>query len=151
MPLTAAMPEATLVPVRKIDQRLIEFDDWQLFLALHHHPEPWDGLITTDSSILKLPKELSVLMQTKLTLVVPTKAGSDPLRATGLLLTHLPHICKNTLRGRAQIWKLSAMLRPNEKPRTYLQQLAERKQTEFRPFFNAHKLSDADFRQNPLA
>jgi hypothetical protein len=26
--------------------------DWELLLALHLRPEPWDGLITTDSSIL---------------------------------------------------------------------------------------------------
>ncbi len=42
--------DATLVPLDRIDTRLSTLDDWELLLALHHHADPWDGLITTDSS-----------------------------------------------------------------------------------------------------
>jgi hypothetical protein len=45
--------EAELVPVRRIDQQLAEIEDWQVLLALHHHERAWDGLITTDSGMLK--------------------------------------------------------------------------------------------------
>jgi len=68
--------DAELVPLRAIDERMSELDDWRLLLALHHHERPWDGLITTDSSILFQPLELSVLIQTRLTLVV-TLEGTD--------------------------------------------------------------------------
>jgi hypothetical protein len=91
------MTEAELVPLQEIDSRLPEFqNDWEVLLALHHHARPWDGLVTTDSSMIQLPRELAVLMQTKLTLVVALEAGHDPLKATGLVLAHLPGICART-------------------------------------------------------
>ena len=68
--LSEFMAEAELVAVADIDDRLTNIDDWELLLALHHHAREWDGLITTDSGMLSMPRELSVLMQTHLTLVV---------------------------------------------------------------------------------
>jgi hypothetical protein len=44
--------DATLVPLDHINPRMSTLDDWELLLALHHHTEPWDGLITTDTSML---------------------------------------------------------------------------------------------------
>ncbi len=74
--------EAELVPLAQIDKRLAEsVDDWRILLSLHQRGD-WDGLITTDSGMLSLPRELAVLMQTKLSLVVAEEAGHDPLRAT---------------------------------------------------------------------
>lgn len=86
---------ADLVSVSDIDPRMADLDDWQIMLALHHH-ERWDGLITTDSSILNQPPELAVLIQTKLTLVVAMAAGDDPIKATGLLFAYLGGICGRT-------------------------------------------------------
>ena len=41
------MSEAELVPIGEIDPRLIaDIYDWQILLALHLDPRPWDGLIT---------------------------------------------------------------------------------------------------------
>jgi hypothetical protein len=62
--------EADLVRVDQMDSGMPDLDDWELLLALHRHPRPWDGLITTDSSMLRQPQELAVLIQTRLTLVV---------------------------------------------------------------------------------
>ena len=54
------MTEAELVAVGDIDARLAaDVDDWEILLALHHHERDWDGLITTDSGMLTLPRELS--------------------------------------------------------------------------------------------
>jgi hypothetical protein len=50
--LTRFQAHAELVPVRQIDERMSDLDDWELLLALHHHERPWAGLITTDSSML---------------------------------------------------------------------------------------------------
>ena len=55
--LAPFLVEAELVPLDRIDPRLPEMDDWELLLALHHHGREWDGLITTDSSMLKQPRE----------------------------------------------------------------------------------------------
>jgi hypothetical protein len=70
--------EAELVPIAQVDERLATLDDWEVMLALHHHGRPWDGLITTDANMLALPRELAVLMQTKLSLVVAKESGHDP-------------------------------------------------------------------------
>lgn len=59
--------DAQLVPLDRIDTRMSTLDDWELLLALHHHSDPWDGLITTDSSMLAQGLELATLIQTKLT------------------------------------------------------------------------------------
>jgi hypothetical protein len=86
--------DAELVPIRRIDPRLPTADDWQVLQALHADQRPWDGLITSDSNMLGLPRELAVLCQTKLTLVVTIAAGHDPIKATGLLLAHLSVVCE---------------------------------------------------------
>ena len=75
--------EAELVPLQRIDTRMTELDDWEVLLALHADHRPWDGLITTDSGMLALPKELAVLLQTKLTLVVAEAAGHGPAEGDG--------------------------------------------------------------------
>ncbi len=74
--------DAELVPIRTIDLRMATIDDWQILHALHAADEPWDGLITTDARMLSLPKELALLCQTKLTLVVAEAVGHDPIKAT---------------------------------------------------------------------
>jgi hypothetical protein len=80
--------------------------DWELLVALSQQSPPCAGLVTTDNSMLLQERELAVLLQTKLTLVVADAAGDDPLKATGLLLTHLPWIARQEHRHRAQVWVL---------------------------------------------
>ncbi len=48
--LSDVQADATLVSLDRIDKHISTLDDWELLLALHHHTDPWDGLITTDSS-----------------------------------------------------------------------------------------------------
>jgi hypothetical protein len=57
--LSEFMVEAELVALADIDERLIDLDDWQVLLALHHHERSWDGLLTTDTGMLSLPRELA--------------------------------------------------------------------------------------------
>lgn len=102
-PIVAALrtfqADAELVRIDQIDPRMAELDDWELLLALHHHGRPWDGLITTDSSMLSQARELAALLQTKLTLVVAAESGHNPVRASGLLFAHLELICQRTTPG----------------------------------------------------
>jgi hypothetical protein len=114
--LESVLP-AELVPVRKIDPKLSEVADWELLLALHRHSRPWDGLITNDDAMLKLPKELVVLSQTRLTLVVAKGEGHNPIRAVGALLCHLSHIRHQTNPQAAQIWTLRVAQKPTRRCR----------------------------------
>jgi hypothetical protein len=149
--LAASIVEAELVPLRTIDKRLPLFkEDWRILLALKHHERAWDGMITTDTSMLDLPRELAVLMQTKLTLVAATKSGHDPLRATGLLLTHLPFICRN-LRDTAQVWVLRATQKAHDDPWSFFTKLAERRSLEASILYESEKLSEAELHSDPLS
>jgi hypothetical protein len=131
--LSMAVPEAELVPLRLTDARLVkDTEDWQILHALH------------------LPRELSVLKQTKLTLVVPKKAGNDPIRATGLLLTHPPKICKNTSPALPQLWVISAVHKSAADPREHLTKLADRAKVDPLQFFEQHRLSEDELLRNPL-
>ena len=147
--LGLGVPEADLVPIRRIDPRLRRMDDWELLLSLHHLEE-WDGLISSDSRMLNLPRELAVLHQTNLTLVVVQQADHDPIRAAGLLLVHLPAICRKTVRSRAQIWKLSAQNKNHDEPWQELIRIADHRKIHVNQLFHEHKLSTMNLRRNPL-
>jgi hypothetical protein len=144
------MTEAELVAVGDIDARLTDIDDWELLLALHHDDREWDGLITTDSGMLSMPRELSVLMQTKLTLVVADAAGHDPLKATGLVLAYLPWVAAHTETGRAQVWVLRAANKPHTDPWDWMSKVAERRDTTTNALYADEKLSDEELQENPL-
>jgi hypothetical protein len=146
------IPEAELVPLRQIDPLLVaEIDDWQVLLALHHHAQPWDGLITTDSGILNLPREIAVLPQTALTLVVAEGAGHDPIKATGLLFTHLTYICRQTTPDHGQVWALSARNRPGQDPWHLLERIAEHQNRNVEGLWAESRLTNAALAEDPLA
>jgi hypothetical protein len=137
--------EAELVALSAIDPKLIrDTEDWQVLLALHKHASQWDGLITTDSAMLLLPKEMAVLCQTKLTLVVAKGAGHDPVKATGLVLAHLPGICKKTDPNVAQLWVLQASTQTHEKPWDRLGKIAGRSNRGVKELYREVRLSDED-------
>lgn len=143
--------DADLVPVSAIDPRMAELDDWQLLLALRHHERSWDGLITTDSSILFQPLELAVLIQTRLTLVVALEAGHNPVKATGLLFAHLSGICKRTRTDEAQLWRLQARTQAHIPPWDQLKIVAEHQNADASSLFGANRLDDDQLASDPLA
>ena len=136
-----AVPVAELVPVRTIDPQLAEVDDWELLLALHRHERSWDGLITNDDAMLSLPKDVTVLSQTRLTLVVAKGEGHNPVRAAGVLLCHLNFICHHSRSDRAQIWNLRVAQKNADEPNVFLDRIAEREKTTAAELFRRHKLS----------
>ena len=142
--LRASVREAELVWIGKIDPALSTVEDWELLLRLSRHDRPWDGLITTDDSMLNLPKEMVVLHQTRLTLVVTESAGHDPVTATGLLLAHLPHICKETDRTKAQVWCLRTHRKPAEDPWVYLNSWAKRNRENPNNVYQRYRLRDEE-------
>ncbi len=145
------MPDVELVPIRRIDRRLAEIEDWEVLLALHHHARAWDGLITTDSSMLNQPRELAVVRQTNLTLVVAHDSGHDPLKATGLLLAHLPYICARTTPREPQIWYLEARNRPGRDPWEWLERLAQHQHRNIHAIWQEGRLTATELARDPLA
>lgn len=144
----SVMPMVDLVPVRLIDSEWAELDDWELIRELHRHQRPWDGLITNDDAMLSLPKEMTVLSQTGLTLVVAKGEGHNPIRAVGALLSHLPHVCHHTKPGVAQIWRLRVAQKDPEEVGDYLQKIADRSRTSVANLVATHRLSAADLKKD---
>jgi hypothetical protein len=143
--------EAQLTPVASIDERLTDIDDWELLLSLHHHPDPWDGLVSTDDNMLNQPRELATLVQTKLTLVACRAAGHDPVRATGLLLTNLSSICKQTARSRPQLWRLGGGAhRPASDPWDYFTRAANKRSMSVGELRGEEWLSQKELARDPL-
>lgn len=145
------LPEVELVPIRVIDPRLSDMDDWEILLTLHLHVRPWDGLITTDSSMLGQPRELATLRQTNLTLVVARATGHDPIRATGLVLTHRDYICDQTTDAQPQVWDLSARSRPATDPWDLLEKAARHQHRTTDTVWREARLTAEELRTNPLA
>ena len=54
------------------------------------------------------PEVIAVIQHEAFAVVVCAEAGHDPLRATGLLLTHLPSVRKRFDSRRPQLWILKA-------------------------------------------
>ena len=145
--LADALPQVELVPVRDIDPGFADLDDWELLRELHLHDREWDGMITNDDTMLALPKEMTVLSQTGLTLVVAKGEGHNPIRAVGTLLCHLSYICHHTRPGVAQIWRLR-VAQKNAQPATdYLDAIAERSKTTVAKIVAANKLSRVQLRR----
>jgi hypothetical protein len=147
--LGIGIPEAELIPIRLIDPKLRQMDDWKLLLSLFHL-QKWDGLVSSDSSMLKLARELAVIHQTKLTLVILEESGHDPVRAAGLLLVHLPTICRKTVRTTGQIWRLSAKNKNHDKPWDDLQKIAVHRHMSVNELFRREKLTPQELRRDPL-
>lgn len=145
------MPEVELVPIRVIDPRLADMEDWEVLLALHHHARPWDGLVTTDSSMLNQARELAVLRQATLTLVVAHDAGHDPIKATGLLLAHIDYIARRTTPEEPQIWKLTAANRPGHDPWEFLERAAQHQHRDADELWQEARLTDEELAEDPLA
>ncbi len=143
--------DAQLVPLDRIDARMSTLDDWELLLALHHHSDAWDGLITTDSSMLAQGRELTTLIQTKLTLVVAVASGHNPVKASGLLFAYLAGICQRTTPERAQVWRLNAANRAHEEPWELLKRFADHNGRSADEVWAELKLSAAAMARNPLA
>jgi hypothetical protein len=143
--------DAQLAPIAEIHDEMATLDDWQVLLALHTDARSWDGLITTDARMLNLPRELAVLCQTKLTLVVAVAAGHDPIKATGLVLAHISNVCRRTRPDRAQVWRLATVARDADDPWEYLDRAARRRDETASEAFARERLSESDLGRSPLA
>lgn len=100
------LPYAALVPLSSIEGGWLATldDDWAVLVRLHQLG--FDGLITADDGMIELPKELAVLMQTRMLLVVLAHTNRDVLETTGLLLLHIRRILGQRNPSHAQLFLL---------------------------------------------
>lgn len=103
-------------------------------------------MITNDDAMLSLAKEMTVLSQTGLTLVVAKGEGHNPIRAVGTLLCHLTHICVHTTPGTGQIWRLRVTQKNAEPVHDYLDTIATKSKTTVARLVAANKLAPAELR-----
>lgn len=80
-----------------------DHEDWEVLRELRLRGGV-DSFITLDSRMLNLAKEMAVLCQARLSMVVFEDVDNDPLVATGLLMVHLPYISRQIVRRKAQLW-----------------------------------------------
>ncbi len=137
--------------IGEIDPRLPEFDDWELLLALHHHPREWDGIISNDTSMLDQERELAVLGYTHLTLVAPVAAGHDPIRSTGLVLAHIEDIASRTTPCKPQVWRLSGRTGGGDHPDRFLEKLGKKADLDPVDLRKKAMPTKAVLRRNPLS
>jgi hypothetical protein len=81
-------------------------EDWQVIVGLRQRGA--QGLLTCDDSMLSVAEVVAVIEQTAFSVVTCRESGHDPVKATGLLLTHLPAIGTQHDDARPQVWRLRA-------------------------------------------
>lgn len=88
-------PEAELASLHQIDPRLGNLDDRQLIIYLRQ--AGWHGLITNNYKMLSVPVEIAAVVKARIAVFAVEGLGSDPLRATGAVLLHLPAVLRRVV------------------------------------------------------
>lgn len=141
---------AHLHPLMSIDVRMGALSDVALLRALHHHAEPWEGLVTLDAAVRHLPSVLCALEQLGLALVVlPTEP--DPLAEGSRLREHLAEITEARRAGTGQVWDLGGARRGPTSARVLLERMALRQGTDAAALWEQHGLSQLELRFGPLS
>jgi len=140
-------PGVTLAPLRELHQDLTaDHEDWEVLSQLRIRGGV-DGFVTCDANMLKLEKEMCVLHQSQLALVVCEDDRRDPFVSTGLLMIHLPIIVNQLRPGTPQLWVLRRPpTRPPERPWDRIQRFADAKGVAAQHVFDEHKLPLAMFK-----
>lgn len=94
-----------MIPLKEIDPGLTrDLGDHRVIQGLWQ--KGFEGLVTCDDSMLWLPEVVVMIAQTKFSVVACVDSGDDPLKATGLLLTQIPHVVKRHDPRKSQVWLL---------------------------------------------
>ena len=73
-------------------------------------------------------------------------AGDNPIKATGLLFAYLSGICGRTDPETPQVWKLSAVNRPANRPWDELKRAADHQHENVEDLWRENRLGEADLR-----
>lgn len=125
-PAIPELPDLDVHPLRQVHPDLIrDHEDWEVLREIKRRGGA-DGLIPLDAGMLNQAKEMVVLKQTRLTLVVFRDTRNDPLVAAGLLMIHAPEIARRLDRRRPELWVLRKPPVAPENPWGRITQLAAR-------------------------
>ncbi len=125
-PSIPPLPDIDLHPLRRIHPDLTrDREDWEVLREIKSRGGA-DGLITLDAGMLNQAKEMVVLKQTRLTLVVFRDTNNDPLVAAGLLMLHAPEIARRLDRRRPELWVLRKSPAFPQSPWRRIEELASR-------------------------
>jgi hypothetical protein len=104
--LRVPFPDVAFTPLRNLHSDLCSgHDDWQVLQQLRARDDV-DGFVTLDAAMLQLAKEMVVLHQTKLSLVVLMDVNNDPIAAGGLLVAAAGRLAAAFDRRHPQIFKI---------------------------------------------
>jgi hypothetical protein len=100
--------ELELVSIREFAPELTgeEVEDWQVIVGLRQRGA--EGLVTCDDSMIEVAQVVAVIEQTRFTVVTCQEAGDDAVKASGMLLTHLPAVGRRHDDHRPMVWRLHA-------------------------------------------
>jgi hypothetical protein len=146
VPIEHLFPNIMLRQLRDIHPDLIrDHEDWEVMRELKVRGGV-DGWITLDRGMHQLEKEMSVLHQSRLSLVVFEGVDNDPIVAAGLLLIHLPTIAVRLDRSKPQLWILrKPTTRPPINPWDQLSELARRLKLTTQEVYDRNKLPSTTF------
>jgi hypothetical protein len=127
VPIEHLFPNIVLRQLREMHPDLVQaHEDWEVIRELKVRGGI-DGWITLDRGMHQLEKEMVVLHQSRLSLIVFEGVDNDPVVAAGLLLIHLPTIAAQIDRTRPQLWILrKPPTKPPENPWDRISDLARR-------------------------
>ena len=139
-------PDAKLVALKDVHPDIVrDHEDWEVLRELRARGGV-DGLITLDHKMLSLPKEMVVLHQSRLSLVVFEDVLNDPFIATGLLMIHLPLIVRQFQPQAAQLWVFRRPpTKSPENPWQRIARLAAREQMSPESLYEQHRLDGTAF------
>ncbi len=117
--------------------------DLILFLAR----QGYHGLITNNYKMLWVPREVAALVKARITLLAVEGLGDDPLRATGAVMLHLPHVAKRVVPGQAQVFRVSPRAPSPEEAWKYFAEAARRRGEDVTALYDQVKVSDEELRR----
>lgn len=117
--------DVSLVPLRRIDERLADLGDRQLIVALHQLGFP--GFVTSNYKMLQNPRELAAVIGTGIVVFAIEAVGHDPLRATGALLLDLPSAIKAMESGARGVFTFRPRKPQPQDPQKMFNQMATRR------------------------
>ena len=125
--LQTRLPDIDLVPLRTLYPDLThDHDDWQVLQQLRARGGA-DAFVTVDAKMLSLEKEMVVLEQSRLTLVVFKDVDNDPLTAGALLVAASGRLARALDRRHSQVFQIHLPRIYPEKPQSRLEDIAKRR------------------------
>ncbi len=114
--LQTSLPDIEFIALRGVFPDLTSnHDDWQVIQQLRARGG-CDAFVTTDSQMLSLAKEMVVLEQSRLSLVVVQDTNNDPLAAGALLVACAGRLARAFDRKRPQVFRIRLPRVLPEKP-----------------------------------